>query len=202
MRSDPRFAELIEEFPELTGENIVLTKELYAHFGLLFFTFALVEHSLINFAVFDAVGKGVQNKSIRSRAEWEQTFDQAYENAKSKSLGNLIKSVKSIPELEPEAAEISKMKSNRDYFAHHFFRDEAAYFQDDERGWYLLLRLQDVRRNAEALEDRLKPKFDEMHHRYGFTKPSEEQLDAALLEYENDALKATSSGTVKFGWES
>ena len=202
MRSDREFMQLIEEFPELADENIILEKELYAHFGLLFFTFALVEHSLVNFAVFDTVGRGIHSKTIKNKTDWENTFDKSYEKAKSLSLGNLIKSVALIPETESELPNISRMKSERDYFAHHFFRDEIVYFHNDERGWSLLVKLQDVRRRAHNIEESLKTKFELMHRRYGLPKPAQEQLNALLSEYENDAMKTVAEGTVKFGWES
>ncbi|URK87389.1 hypothetical protein LP421_28690 [Rhizobium sp. RCAM05350] len=202
MRSDPMFADLLDEFPELASENVVIEKELYAHFGLLFFSFALVEHSLINFAVFEAVGKGFQNGAIRSRAEWENTFDQNFNRAKSLSLGNLIKSVKSIPEIASEIEEISAVKSNRDYFAHHFFRDEIAYFKSDQRGWLLLNKLRDVRHQTHNLEDLLKRKFDLMCKRFNLPRPTADQLASVLADYEEDSMNAASRGTVKFGWES
>ena len=202
MRSDPRLAELIEEFPELADAATIIEKELYAHFGLLFFTFALVEHSLINFAVFDAMGKAIRNQSIRNRMEWEGAFDQNYEKAKSLSLGNLIKVIKDIPELAPAFSEIAKMKAERDYFAHHFFRDEIVYFKSDDRGWLLLIKLQEVRQRAHKLEDRLKPQFDLMCSRYGLPRPTAEQLTQTLNEYEDETATAVSNGTARFGWES
>lgn len=202
MRSDPRFFKLIEEFPELANDEITIEKELYAHFGLLFFSFALVEHSLINFVVFDAAGQGLQNRTIRNRTEWEAAFDQNYEKAKSLSLGNLIRATKDIPELVPVSSSLTKMKTERDYFAHHFFRDEAIYFRGDDRGWLLLLKLNEVRQRTVKLENQLKPQFELMCGRYGLPRPTADQLAQILNEYENDISMALAQGNVQFGWES
>lgn len=202
MRSDPQFAGLIAEFPELNSDNVTLVKELYAHFGLLFYAFALVEHALINFLVFDAVGRGLEEGILRSQQQWEAAFDGAYERAKSQSLGNLIKLVKGIPEIEPKIAELSKMKAERDYFAHHFFREEAAYFTSDEACWLLLAKLREVRLRTDALEQKLNPLLEVMRERYQLPRPPADHLEAIAKDFETRAHIAALEGTVKFGWES
>ena len=56
MITDLQKGELVAEFSELGDEDATLQKEVYAHFGLLFFKFSLVEHSLINIVTFHHVG--------------------------------------------------------------------------------------------------------------------------------------------------
>ena len=42
--------DLFEDFPELMEADLTWEKEIYAHFGLLYMGFALLEQSLINAA--------------------------------------------------------------------------------------------------------------------------------------------------------
>ncbi|HUS54666.1 MAG TPA: hypothetical protein VMY41_11760 [Thermohalobaculum sp.] len=70
---------LIEEFQELGEEDVILQKEVYAHFGLLFFKLALVEHSLINFYVFNTVYEDYRRGILTNKLQWESPFDAAYE---------------------------------------------------------------------------------------------------------------------------
>lgn len=65
MINERQKAELVAEFPELGGESVLLAKEIYAHFGLLFFGFSLVKHSLINALTFHHVGKQLNEAKIK-----------------------------------------------------------------------------------------------------------------------------------------
>src|SRR4051812_37817112 len=111
---------LITEFPELVDPNIVLQKEVFAHFGLALMKFGLVEHSLINILVFWGVGEGIRKRTIRTRSDWESAFDHSYDKAAAQTLGNLVKKVALIDEFHSLGPELAEVKRLRDYFAHRF----------------------------------------------------------------------------------
>ena len=89
MISDAHKQELVAEFSELSEDDITLPKEVYAHFGLLFFKFSLVEHSLINALTFHHLGQELAAKRIKTKEQWEDAHDQGYDGAKKKTFGLL-----------------------------------------------------------------------------------------------------------------
>ena len=50
-------ARLVSDFPELEDEGMIPQREVFAHFGLLFHGFALLEHELINIVTFARQGQ-------------------------------------------------------------------------------------------------------------------------------------------------
>jgi hypothetical protein len=200
MRSDSR-STLITEFPELTNEDIVLQKEVYAHFGLAFFKFALVEHSLINIFVFISVGQKIQSREIRNRSDWEASFDQAYAKAVSLTFGNLVKTALAAPEFSDSAEVLLEIKRLRDYFAHHFMRDEAGYFESEDGCWLLLERIAEVRFKIINVEEMLKARFSLLVKRIGIPQPTEIQIESLLDEYRQEFTTKLASGDPRVGWE-
>jgi len=199
MRSEARQS-LITEFPELR-EEVVLPKEVYAHFGLAFFKFALVEHSLINIFVFATVGEKLIKKQIKSKDAWQQAFDEAYAKAASLTFGNLARSAIGLPEFAEISSKINEIKSLRDYFAHHFMREEAAYFESEEGCWFLLEKIAEVRLKTIAAEEELKAGFYVLCNRFGFPQPSEAQIASHVAEYIQEFAQALAKGDPKVGWD-
>jgi hypothetical protein len=198
MRSDREM--LVAEFPELGGTDVVMQKEVFAHFGLAFMKFGLVEHSMVNILTFQRVGENLQARTIRSRGDWERAFDDGYANAIALTFGNQVKRILTIEEftdIEPDFAEAKRL---RDYFAHHFMREEAGFFGDDEGCWLLLSKIAEVRHAILRLEEALKPRFDSMRSRYQLPRPSEEQLDRLLERYRAEHTAALKDGSANVGW--
>lgn len=117
---------LLKEFPDLEDENIILEKEIYAHFGLLFMKFSFVEHSLINIVTASHVGAAFVAGKIRSKSQWENAFDEGYEKAVKQTFGNLVKNVIKEPEFLKLEVKLKAQKEVRDYFAHHFFERKSV----------------------------------------------------------------------------
>ncbi len=200
MRCEAR-KKLVEEFPELTADDVVLQKEVYAHFGLAFFKFALVEHSLVNVYVFSCVGREVAEGKIKSKADWEKSFDESYAEATKKTFGNLAKHASEIVEFGSIKTELQEIKSLRDYFAHHFMRDESGYLSTDDGCWFLLEKIADVRSRTLALENLLNVGFSALCSRLGMPLPNDEQLDEMVAGYKTEFAEKVASGNPKTGWD-
>jgi hypothetical protein len=199
--SDSEIELLQEEFPELTGVDIVLNKEIYAHFGLAFMKFGLVEHSLINVLVFSHVGENFISGKIRSKQEWERAFDVAHADATKLTFGQLINSVQKIAEFEPLVAKLRDLKTLRNYFAHRFMRDEAQFQSSDEGCWLLLTKIASVRRKAMTMEDEIRPPFECMCARLNIRLPGREETDSDINRLLDDSRVKIQAGTAKVGWE-
>lgn len=201
MISDESKAELIEEFPELGASDVLLIKEVYAHFGLAFMKFGLVEHSLINVLTFHEVGTRMHAGKITTRQEWEAAFDVGQANAIASTFGNLVKNVSTIAEFADLRVELAEVKKVRNYFAHHFMRREAEYADTDAGCWLLLSRIADVRHKTIELEDALRPRFEAMNRRLKLPAISEERIRTELEMLVENAEARLSGGTAKVGWE-
>lgn len=70
MLQDAEMKKLFEEFPELLLEEVNLNKEVFAHFGLLFSGYALLEAALQNCYIFWKLRHLQLNGSAASEEEW------------------------------------------------------------------------------------------------------------------------------------
>ncbi|WP_157950445.1 hypothetical protein [Pannonibacter carbonis] len=192
--------ELISDFPELSGPEVNLSKEIYAHFGLLFFKFSLVEHSLINVLTFHHVGTALEAGEIASQQEWEAAHDFGFERARKMTLGHMVKSVADIGEFSTMRHRLFEAKKRRDYFAHHFFREEAASFLSNEGCWYILYHIKQLRDFLVSLDSDLDEPLKIMCGRLSINLPNDDQQKSeytALIEESNFRF---SSNFDKFDW--
>lgn len=201
MRSRVDRASLISEFPELSNGDVILQKEVYAHFGLAFFKFALVEHSLINIVTFHFAGEQLKAGLTRTEEQWVKSIDDGERQAIALTFGNLVKKVTAIEEFVELSNQLSQTKKLRDYFAHHFMREEAALFSSDEGCWFALEKIAEIRNQTLELEESLKPKFSVMCARYRIRQPSEDQLNAMTQDYLAERNLSIAEGSAKMGWE-
>jgi hypothetical protein len=99
-------------------------KELYAHFGLAFYSSSVLEHGVAN-AIFilELMDKRAE---VKTRQEWETLVDNYFENSFAQTLGRLKNQLVShrgrssvlariIPDLD-------KCVEERNFLAHHFWR--------------------------------------------------------------------------------
>jgi len=192
---------LLNEYPDLSGNDIVLQKEMYAHFGLLFFKFSLVEHSLINIMLYQHLGKKWNAGKIQNRNQWERQWDIGNERACKLSFGQLVHPVIKIQEFGDLKDELLTASKRRNYFAHNYFREEVAIYMHNEGIWHILWGFYEVGKFFEQLDDHLKPRIHQMCKRQGIPTPNEDQMGKAEGELKTEALEAIASGNPSFGWK-
>ncbi|MCP4142428.1 MAG: hypothetical protein GY755_19495 [Chloroflexi bacterium] len=201
MNHDTDKTALMAEFPELSLDDVLFEKEIYAHFGLLYFKFALVEHSLINISTFSHVGSEFHSGKIKTKNQWEASFDAGYEVACDQTFGNLINRIIKEPEFTILEPRLKELKHIRDYFTHRFFREEILHFSDENSCWRLLIELAKLRHSTIAVEQLLKPPFATMCKRYGISTPNEQQLDEYLEDMKENHLQSLEKSGPKYGWK-
>ena len=199
--SDPTRDELIQDFPELSDPYAVLEKEIYAHFGRLFFSFSLVEDILITAVTIHGAFADVKSGKVGSKSTWSETFDRHFELAKTHTFGTLSRLIEKVPEFSGLSRALESTKRKRDYFAHHFFRDEVSYFGSPDGCWLLLLKIEAVVRESKALEAQLSERADKLYQRIGFVKPTQEYVLETIEREYNEAHRRVIAGSPKMGWE-
>lgn len=129
---DTDLENLFKEFPELLGDDVVVMKELYAHFGLVFSAYANLEAGIQNCYVFWQMREHHLQGSVKSEDDWVNLHERLEEKAFSATFGSLLRMVEGCEELDANRAELFNLKKIRDYFAHHFFREENSKMFHDE----------------------------------------------------------------------
>ena len=175
---------LFLDFPELLREDVTWEKEIYAHFGLLYMGFALLEHSLINAATIKLATKYLKQHSAPVKSDWEKCHDLAFVKSCDQTLGNLIKIVVEIPEFKILVDDLAKVKKIRDYFSHHFFRREAAHMGDRSAALALIIDISEARHFIDTVELSTRPSYSKYVVRLGLPMPTED-----FIEEESTKLK-------------
>lgn len=126
------------EFPVMSAEPYnedEHCKEVYAHFGLAYFTACVFESGLANAILqldyLTQVAKDYRliGRENFDRSAYEAGFDAFLAKQHALSLGNLVKRVQELTEMEADLkAQIVEAKARRDFLAHHFFRERAVEF--------------------------------------------------------------------------
>lgn len=114
------------------GEHV---KETFAHFGRAYYMANVFEAGLaIALMQLDFLAE-VKRKFIASdkkdfdRKQYETDFDNFMDRQHAQSLGNLLKSAKRFNEIPSDFhAELLELKKQRDFLAHHFFRERSVEF--------------------------------------------------------------------------
>lgn len=143
---------LLNDFPELLSDDVVLKKEVLAHFGLLFSGYALLEAALQNFYIFSQQKMYLFSGDCRSKADWQSRHDCLERKAFAATMGNLINLVSEFEEITSALDELRKLKKSRDYFAHHFFREENDKLFSDESLFRLICGIDNLRRRVKKAE--------------------------------------------------
>lgn len=192
------FSDLFEDFPELQSDGIIMMKEVCSHFGLLFSAFALLETGIQNCYVFHQLHKSLKAGGLRSEAEWRRAFEDMQKRAHDATFGSLLRLSLDIVELDHILPELAKLKKSRDYFAHHFFREENDKMFSDVSAILMLDRMNVLRRRIKAAErsvDNAQEKiFNSIYPGVGMT--------ITLMNImESEKADCIANPRTKFGWE-
>jgi hypothetical protein len=110
-------------------------KEVYAHFGLAYYMAGVFESGLANAILqLDYLTKVAEEYRTKGpgnfdRPTYEAKFDSFLASQHAQSLGNLIKRVQALADMDAGLkAQIIGAKERRDFLAHHFFRERAVEF--------------------------------------------------------------------------
>lgn len=191
--------DLYEDFPELTVADVAWEKEIYAHFGLLYMGFALLEHSLINAATMKIAIDEAKRQKIRKQEEWQSLHELAFAKASSQTIGNLIKVVSKIREFSDLEGKFSEVKRVRDYFSHHFFRREAAHMSEKTAALLLLVDMREARLLVDGAEVEAKLRYGAYTKRMGWPEMEESYIQVTSREIRNAELSRLNSGTLPRG---
>lgn len=151
MPADHDYAELFEVFPELAESDVIFNKEVLAHFGLLFSVFAELETGIQQCYTCWQLRNELGNGEIKTEQKWVERYDALEAKAIKATFGTLLRLVDGLDKLAPLLGNLRILKERRDYFAHHFFREENDKMHSNEAIVHLLWRMHVLRKEVDAL---------------------------------------------------
>jgi len=192
-------AELFEDFPELLLEEVILQKEVLARFGLLFSGYALLEAALQNCYVFWQLRRLHLGGKIASEDEWREHYDSLEEKAFGSTFGSLLRLLADCSDLASSYVELRSLKKSRDYFAHHFFREENDKMFSDDAALALIHRMSLLRTRVKQAETAA----DAVAHRFFKSIYPQVDMEEKLAETMSQMKAAAAANPSKtFGWDS
>lgn len=152
MSIDTDIEQLLDDFPELEANDIVLGKEVLAHFGLMFSGFANLEAGLQNCYLFWQLHTALINGEVASEDDWLVLHSKFEDEAFAATFGRLITLLSECPDMQFVADELKALKHSRNYFAHRFFREENDKMFNDDATLKLMSRMNVLRREVKKCE--------------------------------------------------
>lgn len=146
-------------------------KELYAHFGLAFYCSSVLEHGVANALLILELLEG--RAGAKTRAEWEALIDKHYAQSFAATLGKLKKRLAQHHERSTKLASVmaalDKCVEERNFLAHHFWREYAAHWFSQYGRASMVQRLEQVRELFSDTDKELDTAIQPFKKRYGFT---------------------------------
>lgn len=191
------YDDLWRDFPELQEADVVWEKEVFAHFGLTFFAFSLLEAALQNLYMCWQLGLDLRRGHVSSFGEWQHQAAHYEDEAFKATFGALVRKNRDVVQLDPIRSELELLKRRRDYFAHHFFREENRNMLTDERRQFLILEMARLRRDIESAEKFVDNVGRNILERIYSGKDLDAHIDELAVKLRAEAL---GDAVFKIGW--
>ncbi|MGZ8251409.1 MAG: hypothetical protein ACXW1P_03505 [Methylophilaceae bacterium] len=145
-------------------------KEVYARFGHAMYRAQCVEQAIVQLIVFtEFFGKNVPVKM--SQDEWTKAFDEFDGVLSVKTMGQLVKNLKSVAAIESSIEdELNNALKKRNWLAHHFFVDHALSFVSAEGRERMIGDTLAATEIFDKVEERLTPITYTLAEKYGLSQ--------------------------------
>jgi hypothetical protein len=138
------------------------TRDVYAHYGLAMYLAQTLEHGIVNALVILRLPE--KDKYTR------QDIDEFMEGRFQKTLGALLKHLKSEVALPPDLeSTLTEALNRRNYLAHHYFREKAESFVTRSGRAQMLQELQADQQLFERADEQLEKALTPFRAKHGVT---------------------------------
>jgi len=136
------------------------TRDVYAHYGLAMYLAQILEHVIVNALVILRLPK--KEKYTR------QDIDEFMEGRFQKTLGSLLKHLKSEVALAPDLeSALTEALSRRNYLAHHYFREKSESFVTRHGRAQMIQELQADQRLFEKADEQIEKALAPLRRKHG-----------------------------------
>lgn len=167
----------------VTDDENILTREVYARFGLAMYMAQVLEHGMVNAAIVLHTLPTISKHSDRD--SWISSLEQAFQAGLKLTYGNLLKPLKASSQFPPALYDrLSAAKEDRDILAHRFFRLNDLAFMSREGRTSMIVWCEERVELFKSLSDDLDDFLIPFQSRYGITH---DWLEAAWQQTMADA---------------
>ncbi|WP_157879059.1 hypothetical protein [Pararhodospirillum photometricum] len=198
MKESEKYSSLFLEFPELLSDDRNLHKEVLSHFGLLFSQYAQLEASIHNFYIFYQLKNSMMTGKIKTKQDWLILFEKYEQKAFSATLGSLINFVSDCDEMSPLIDNLRSINKTRNYFAHHFFREESPKLFSEPSSLHLINGINQVRNDVTLIEEKVEAITDKLMESIYGSSDFKKSISNLCDQLEEEFTKIP---TFIFGWE-
>lgn len=151
------------------------TRDVYAHYGRAMYLAQPLEHGIVNALVI--LRLPVADKYTR------QDIDEFMEGRFQKTLGALLRHLKSEVTLPPDLESLlTEALNRRNYLAHHYFREKAESFVTRTGRGQMLQELQSSQQLFERADEQLGKALKPLREKYGVTDSVYEEEYTCLCQ--------------------
>jgi len=147
-------------------------KELYAYFGLAFYCSSVLEHGIANAILILELLDGLGG--AKTRREWEMLVDKHFEESFSQTFGKLKNRLSRhndrFQELKDVMSDIEKCVGERNFLAHHFWRENAMRWFTRTGREAMVQRLEQARELFSETDKKLEVVTRPLAERHGITE--------------------------------
>lgn len=173
-------------------EDAVQIREVYSRYGLAMYQAQVLEHGMVNAVIIARMLPTMRQHP--DRAAWEIAFDRAYDSELAKTFGNVLRALGALNLPEEVLERLHAAKSERDRFAHRFFREHDENFLGRAGRTKMIAECEDAIEIFSAIDADLEEYIRPQRERHGITSDWIERHLAAALAAAN-ADDAASSDT-------
>jgi hypothetical protein len=153
-------------------------KRLYAHFGLVYYCSSVLEHGVANALCILELLKG--RRGSNTREEWEVRVDKHFDDSFAKTLGRLkaqlARHQARSAALGNIMADLEKCVAERNFLAHHFWRDQASGWFTNKGRASMTERLAQARELFLETDKKLDAAIQPFADRFGLTADGERRM--------------------------
>jgi hypothetical protein len=146
-------------------------KDVYAHFGLAYYSSSVLEHEIAN-AIF-TLELLEARVGVKTQEEWGAVVDTHFEESFEKTLGKLKTRLAGHQQRSLTLASVmpylERCVAERNFLAHHFWRESAAQWFTRKGREFMVQRLEKARELFSETDKKLEAAIQPFAHRFGFT---------------------------------
>ena len=172
------------------GEHV---KETFAYFGRAYYMANVFEAGLaIAIMQLDFLAEIkkqflANDRKNFDRAEYEAKFDAFMDKQHAQTLGNLIKNAKQFTSIPPDFhTDLSDVKAQRDFIAHHFFRERSVEFASRRGKDSMIEELQSAHDLFTRVDRKLDSIMEPLRRKLGFNDEMIQAMEEKFMQEARD----------------